>query len=177
MVSHELISTADKATRVVITDSALDSLVLHRPELDTGARRLEDVIGRLRKGELECRVLVTRRLRPLTLGAQTVHQIGLPYHWGAIGRVRGAAANELFPLVADPNVNIPESKVITADLVPGRRKRRRTAAVDGAAARAGHAPQPREARAPGAVRRRDRSGVGPHDEPPQVEPDRHPEQR
>jgi len=132
---------------------------------------------RTARAEIECRVLVTRRLRPLTLGAQTVHQIGLPYHWGAIGRVRGAAANELFPLVADPNVNIPESKVITADLVPGRRKRRRTAAVDGAAARAGHAPQPREARAPGAVRRRDRSGVGPHDEPPQVEPDRHPEQR
>jgi formate dehydrogenase major subunit len=75
------------------------------------------------RGELECRVLVTRRLRPLRLGKRTVHQIGIPYHWGSEGLVTGDAVNELVALVADPNVNIPENKALTGDIRPGRRQR------------------------------------------------------
>src|SRR5438309_7934449 len=41
------------------------------------------------RGELECRVMVTRRIAPLRIHGRWVHQIGLPYHWGATGRVRG----------------------------------------------------------------------------------------
>jgi formate dehydrogenase major subunit len=77
------------------------------------------------RGEIECRVLVTPRLRPLRIHGRVVHQIGLPYHWGATGRVTGDAANELISFVADPNVHIQESKALTGNIVPGRRVRGR----------------------------------------------------
>ncbi len=76
------------------------------------------------RASIEARVLVTRRLRPLVLGRRVLHQVGLPYHWGAVGRTRGGAANDLLAFVADPNVSIPESKVATADVRPGRLARR-----------------------------------------------------
>jgi len=75
------------------------------------------------RGAIECRVLVTNRLRPFRVDGRTIHQIGVPYHWGRVGLVTGDSANDLFPFVADPNVSIPESKVLTADVMPGRHAR------------------------------------------------------
>jgi formate dehydrogenase major subunit len=119
---------------------------------------------RTARAEIECRVLVTRRMRPLVIGGKIVHHIAVPYHFGGIGRVRGDVVNDLFELVSDPNVHIPESKVATADLVRGRRSRGRSAAVDGPSAIAGGDP----GRA--ALRRRDLPGVGQRsDQPPLVE--------
>ena len=60
-----------------------------------------------------------------------VHQIGLPYHWSYVGRVRGGAANDLISFVADPNVHIQESKALTGNIAPGRLGRKRRAAFDG----------------------------------------------
>ncbi|MHB2018463.1 MAG: molybdopterin dinucleotide binding domain-containing protein, partial [Candidatus Xenobia bacterium] len=76
------------------------------------------------RAEVECRVLVTGRIPSLQIRGRTVHQIGLPYHWGAIGRVQGDAVNELISFVADPNVSIQESKALTGNIRPGRRSRR-----------------------------------------------------
>jgi formate dehydrogenase major subunit len=75
------------------------------------------------RGMIECRVLVTERMRPLMVDGQRIEQVGVPWHWGAVGRVRGDAANELIGFVEDPNVNIMESKALTCDLVRGRRPR------------------------------------------------------
>lgn len=86
---------------------------------------------RTARGEIEARVLVTPRMRPLRVKKRTYHQIGLPYHWGARGLVRGDAANELISFVADPNVSIQESKALSADLVAGRRSRERRAITSG----------------------------------------------
>ena len=72
---------------------------------------------------IEARVLVTSRVQPLRLRKRVVHQIGLPYHWGSSGLVKGDTANELISFVADPNVSIQESKALTADIQPGRRAR------------------------------------------------------
>jgi formate dehydrogenase major subunit len=72
---------------------------------------------------IEARVLVTDRIRPLRVQGRTVHQIGLPYHWGHQGLSTGDSANDLLPAVLDPNVHIQESKVATCDVVPGRRPR------------------------------------------------------
>ncbi len=72
------------------------------------------------RGEAEARVLVTRRLRPLTVAGETVHQVGFPWHFGYEGLARGGIANDLIPLVADPNVTIHEGKVLTCNLRPGR---------------------------------------------------------
>ncbi len=71
---------------------------------------------------IEARVLVTERMRPLRVGGDTVHQVGLPYHWGTSGLSAGDAANDLVVVTLDPNVHI-QSKVGTCDIQPGRRAR------------------------------------------------------
>jgi formate dehydrogenase major subunit len=101
------------------------------------------------RAEIECRVLVTERVRPLTVGKgrgkRTVHQIGLPYHWGSKGLVRGDAANELISFVADPNVSIQESKALTGTIEPGRRGRHRRVVTSGPlTGRAGGRANPRD---------------------------------
>lgn len=93
------------------------------------------------RGEIECRVLVTRRMRPLRANGRVVHTIGLPYHWSYVGRSTGDPANELIPFVADPNVSIQESKVLTGNIRAGRLSWGRRAATDGEALRS---PEPVE---------------------------------
>jgi formate dehydrogenase major subunit len=93
------------------------------------------------RAEIEARVLVTPRLRPLRMGRRgrrLVHQIGLPYHWGSKGLVTGDSTNELTSFVADPNISIQESKALTGNIEPGRKSRMRRAATSG---RLGRAPQ------------------------------------
>jgi formate dehydrogenase major subunit len=75
------------------------------------------------RSAIEARVLVTERMRPLTVHGRTVHQIGLPYHWGPIGYSKGDSANDLLGLELDPNVHIGEYKASTCDIRPGRRPR------------------------------------------------------
>src|SRR6266852_1255769 len=72
---------------------------------------------------IEARVLVTERVAPLKVQGTVVHQVGLPYHWGTRGLVTGDSANDLAPIVMDPNVHIQESKAHTCDIRPGRRPR------------------------------------------------------
>ncbi|MFL6077770.1 MAG: molybdopterin dinucleotide binding domain-containing protein, partial [Mycobacteriales bacterium] len=72
---------------------------------------------------VEARVLVTRRIRPLVVEGRTIHQIGLPYHWGGNGLSTGDSANDLLGVALDPNVHIQESKAATCDIRPGRRPR------------------------------------------------------
>jgi formate dehydrogenase major subunit len=86
---------------------------------------------RTMRGEIEARVLVTRRMRPLRIKGRTIHQIGLPYHWSSKGLVRGDAANDLIGFVADPNVSIQESKAFTAMIEPGRKSKGRRHVTSG----------------------------------------------
>jgi len=72
---------------------------------------------------VEARVLVTPRMRPLVIEGRPLHQVGLPYHWGANGLVTGDSANELASLALDPNVHIQEVKAMACDIRPGRRPR------------------------------------------------------
>jgi len=74
---------------------------------------------------IEARVLVTERMTPLEVQGRTVHQVGLPYHWGTKGLTTGDAANDVFSLALDPNVHIQEVKAATCDIRPGRRPRGR----------------------------------------------------
>jgi len=78
------------------------------------------------RAAIESRVLVTRRMRPLTVAGRTIHQIGLPYHWGAGGDgavVQGDSANDLLGVTMDPNVFIQASKSVAGAIMPGRRPR------------------------------------------------------
>ncbi len=78
------------------------------------------------RSAIEARVLVTKRMTPLNIGGKTVHQIGLPYHWGVGGTgavVEGDSANDLLGVTMDPNVFIQNSKYVAGAVVPGRRPR------------------------------------------------------
>jgi formate dehydrogenase major subunit len=70
---------------------------------------------------IEARVMVTDRMRPLTVMGRTIEQVGLPYHWGWKGLVKGDVVNDLLGIAMDPNVHIQESKAATCDIRPGRR--------------------------------------------------------
>jgi formate dehydrogenase major subunit len=54
--------------------------------------------------------MVTRRMRGLQVAGRTIHQVGLPIHWGFLGRVTGPLVNNLSPSVFDPNSGTPEYK-------------------------------------------------------------------
>ncbi|HUR94099.1 MAG TPA: molybdopterin-dependent oxidoreductase [Gemmatimonadales bacterium] len=72
------------------------------------------------RGAIECKALVTRRLRPFEVMGRTVHQVGMPFHWGYRGVVTGDVTNELAAMVADPNVTIHEAKVFMCQVESGR---------------------------------------------------------
>jgi formate dehydrogenase major subunit len=73
------------------------------------------------RAAIEARVLVTDRIKPVLVQGRKVHQIGLPYHWGTRGLTTGGSANDLTPLVLDPNVHIMESKAFSVGIRTGRR--------------------------------------------------------
>jgi formate dehydrogenase major subunit len=103
------------------------------PELarERGLKNGQWATVRTARAEIETRVLVTERMRPLRVGNRIVHQIGLPYHWSSNGLVRGDTTNELIGFVGDPNVSIQESKAFTADIRPGRRSQARRRVTSG----------------------------------------------
>ena len=92
------------------------------PELarEKAIRNTDWIIVSSARGEIECRALVTERIRPLTLDGRTVHIVGLPIHWGYKGLVKGAIANDLVPLSEEPNVYIQEDKAFTCNVRRGR---------------------------------------------------------
>ena len=73
------------------------------------------------RGAIECKALVTRRLRPFQIHGRTVHHAGMPWHWGYRGIVTGDVVNVLSALIGDPNVTIHEGKAFMCQVQPGRR--------------------------------------------------------
>jgi formate dehydrogenase major subunit len=60
---------------------------------------------------------VTSRLKPFIVAGQTVHLVGLPWHFGWIhSKEAGVSANRLTPTVGDPNTMIPESKAFMVNV-------------------------------------------------------------
>jgi formate dehydrogenase major subunit len=78
------------------------------------------VTVRSARAAIECRALVTRRVRPLRVENRWVHQVGLPFHWSFAGEVVGGNANDLTSLVAEPNVSMHEGKVFLCQIEAGR---------------------------------------------------------
>ncbi len=71
------------------------------------------------RGEIEARALVTPRLKPLQVYGRTVHQVGMPWHFGWAGYAKGDVVNDLSAIVGDPNVTIHEGKVFTCNIRKG----------------------------------------------------------
>jgi formate dehydrogenase major subunit len=76
---------------------------------------------------IEARVMITTRMRPMRIDGRTVHQVGLPYHWGYRGQVTGDVVNDLLVISEEPNVRIMETKALVCNVVPGRRARGKAA--------------------------------------------------
>jgi formate dehydrogenase major subunit len=68
------------------------------------------------RGSIKAKALVTRRLRPLVIDGNVVHQVGMPFHWGYMGIMTGEATNDLTSMVADPNVSIHEGKAFMCNI-------------------------------------------------------------
>ncbi len=79
---------------------------------------------------IEARVMVTTRIKPLRIDGHTVHQVGLPYHWGYGGMATGDVVNDLLVISEEPNVRIMETKALTCNVTPGRRARGPEALVE-----------------------------------------------
>jgi formate dehydrogenase major subunit len=75
------------------------------------------------RSAIELKVLVTERVKPLTVDGTITHQIGVPWHFGPNGLATGDSANDLTSIALDPNAHIQESKVLTCAIQPGRRPR------------------------------------------------------
>jgi formate dehydrogenase major subunit len=70
------------------------------------------------RGSIYAKAMVTRRMKPLRVAGTTVHQVGLPFHWGFAGECVGGQANDLIPILADPNVSMHEAKVFCVQIEP-----------------------------------------------------------
>jgi formate dehydrogenase major subunit len=71
------------------------------------------------RAEIAVRAKVTDRIKPLRVDGRTLHQIGLPWHWGFAGPSAGDSANDIKALSGDPNVIIQESKAFVCNVRAG----------------------------------------------------------
>ena len=84
------------------------------------------------RGEVECTAIVTPRFKPFEIDGNTVHEVGIPWHFGWITTkdrtygpgdkkaevfTTGDAANLLTPTIGDANTMIPESKAFMVNVV------------------------------------------------------------
>jgi formate dehydrogenase major subunit len=84
--------------------------------MEKGIKNGDMVRVRSARGSVEGNAMVTKRMRGLTVAGKTVYQVGLPIHWGFIGRVTGPLINNLSPSVLDPNAGTPEYKGFLVNL-------------------------------------------------------------
>lgn len=70
------------------------------------------------RGGIEVRAMVSRRIQPIHLNGHVVHQVCVPFHFGSAGPMTGGSANDLFEIVAEPNISIPESKACLCNVIP-----------------------------------------------------------
>jgi len=79
----------------------------------------EAVIVESVRGSMQATAIVTKRFKPFQLNGKTVHQIGIPWHWGFTGLSQGHSANRLTPHVGDANTMIPEYKAFLVKVTKG----------------------------------------------------------
>jgi formate dehydrogenase major subunit len=86
-----------------------------------GIKNGERVIVRSARGEIKAVAIVTARLRPFKIADQTIHQVGLPWHFGwrqpDPQKRELRSANLLTPSIGDPNTMIPETKAFMVDVL------------------------------------------------------------
>jgi len=83
---------------------------------EKGIQNGDKVIVESARGKVEGVAMVTARFKPFQVNGKTIHQIGLPWHWGYAGLSKGDSANLLTPPVGDANTMIPETKAFLCNV-------------------------------------------------------------
>jgi formate dehydrogenase major subunit len=100
---------------------------------ELGIANGEIVQIRSKRGHIRAVAVVTQRIPALTVAGKTLHQIGIPVHWGFMGETRkGFFCNNLTPYLGDANTQTPEFKAFLVKVEK----------VSGPAARHPDAPRP-----------------------------------
>jgi formate dehydrogenase major subunit len=101
-----------------LTECQPDMFVEMSKELaqEKGIANGEKVKVRSARGEIEAVAIVTARFKPFSVNGKTVHQVGMPWHFGWGGLATGDSANDLTPHVGDGNTTIPEYKAFLVDI-------------------------------------------------------------
>lgn len=74
-----------------------------------------------RRGAIEAHALITPRMKSLVIGGKSIQQVGLPFHWGYSGLVKGDIGNDLIAISEEPNVRIMETKGVLCAVLKGAR--------------------------------------------------------
>jgi len=86
---------------------------------ELGVKQADLVTVESKRGKIQAVAVVTKRFKPFQVDGKTVHQIGLPWHWGFQGLCVGDSANDLSPYVGDANTMIPEYKAFLVRVTKG----------------------------------------------------------
>ncbi len=90
---------------------------------DKGIKNGEKVTVSSARGSLWAVAIVTDRFKPFKVMNSTVHQVGIPWHYGwqfPVDGSGGESANILTPTIGDPNTMIPESKAFMVSIEKAR---------------------------------------------------------
>jgi formate dehydrogenase major subunit len=80
--------------------------------IKNGGKAIVETAG----GKVEAVAIVTQRFKPFKMNGRTIHQVGMPWHWGYMGISKGDSANLLTPHVGDANTMIPEYKAFLCNV-------------------------------------------------------------
>jgi formate dehydrogenase major subunit len=98
--------------------------ISHELAKELGIQNGEKVTVSTPRGKVHVTAMVTNRLKPFVIDGKTVHQIGVPWHWGWKGvdqlpGSKGDITNDLSSTVGDPNVFIQETKAFVCNVQKG----------------------------------------------------------
>lgn len=72
-----------------------------------------------KRGSVQAKAVVTKRIQPLICDGKPVHIVGIPLHWGFTGAAKnGMGPNSLTPFVGDANIETPEFKAFLVNIEP-----------------------------------------------------------
>ena len=84
---------------------------------EKGIKGGEQVVVKSARGEVDAKAIITERFKPFKIAGQTVHQVGIPWHYGWVTpKDGGDSANLLTPTIGDANTMIPESKAFMVNV-------------------------------------------------------------
>jgi formate dehydrogenase major subunit len=91
---------------------------------ELGIQNGEKVTVSSPRGKVHVTAMVTNRFKPFVIDGKTIHQIGVPWHWGYNGvpqlpGSKGDITNDLSATVGDPNVYIQETKAFVCNVKKG----------------------------------------------------------